>query len=115
MVSLNTDEFVAGYKGHEPVMTFDERREVLESCRYVTSVVRNVGGSDSRPSIDVVGPAVIAIGSDWQSKDYHAQMGFTQRWLDDREIEIVYLLYTPGVSSTDIKNRVRALPSENKS
>jgi len=106
VVSLNTDEFVGEYKGSLPVMTFEERKEVLESCRYVSSVVKNLGGTDSRPSIELVGPSIIAIGSDWRSKDYYSQMGFTQEWLDERDIRIIYLSYTAGISTTDIRDRI---------
>jgi len=106
VVSLNTDDFVESFKGKPPVMSFDERREILLSSRSVAAVVRNIGGADSRIAIDVVAPDIIAIGSDWESKDYYSQMGFTRSWLDERGIDVVYLPYTEGISSTDVKRRV---------
>jgi hypothetical protein len=30
------------------------------------------------------------VGSDWAKSDYYAQMGFTQLWLDARNIDIIY-------------------------
>jgi hypothetical protein len=33
-------------------------------------------------------------------------MGITQDWLDERGIGLVYLPYTAGISSTDIKARL---------
>lgn len=107
VVSLNQDEFIKEYKGKPPVMSFDERREALESCRYVDQVISNGGGRDSRPSIESIMPDVIAIGSDWARKDYYAQMQFNQDWLDERSISLVYIPYTPGVSSSDIKSRIK--------
>ena len=107
-VSLNTDSFIADYKGKPPVMTFDERRDVLLGCKYVDAVIPNFGGADSRPAIEFVNPDLIVIGSDWAKRDYYKQMQFTQEWLDERGIGLVYVPYTEGVSSTDIKARLRA-------
>lgn len=106
IVSLNTDEFIAAYKGKPPVMTYAERAAVLLACRWVSGVVINVGGADSRHAIDEVKPDLIVIGSDWARKDYAKQMGFTQDWLDERGIGLIYIPYTDGISSTNIKARL---------
>ena len=106
VVSLNTDEFIEGYKGKPPVLSYQEREAVLKSCRYVDQVIPNVGGSDSKIAIELAQPDYIAIGSDWAKRDYYAQMGFDQDWLDARGIGLVYIPYTKGVSSTNIKGRI---------
>jgi glycerol-3-phosphate cytidylyltransferase len=105
-VALNTDEFIEAYKGKPPVMSYEERAEVLLACRFVHDVVPNFDGADSRTAIEWVEPDLIVIGSDWAVRDYHAQMGFDQAWLDERGIGLCYLPYTKGVSSTDIKARI---------
>lgn len=87
-------------------MNYEERRDVLESCRYVDRVVPNIGGADSRLTIDLVKPDLIVIGSDWARRDYYAQMQFDQDWLDERGIGLAYIPYTAGISSTDIKARL---------
>lgn len=110
VVALNTDAFIAEYKKRKPVMTYEERKYVLESCRYVSEVVENVGGKDSRPAIEQVQPDVIAVGSDWARRDYHAQMSFTQDWLDERNIHLLYIPYTQGISTTELKKRINAIP-----
>ena len=106
-VALNTDEFIAAYKGRTPVMTYQEREAVLLGLRYVSNVVPNVGGADSRISIDLVSPDFIVIGSDWAKKDYYKQMMFDQDWLDARGIALCYIPYTPGISTTNIKGRLK--------
>jgi len=107
IVSLNTDEFIKAYKGKGLVMNYEERKTVLEGCRWVSSVVPNVGGADSTIAIDYVQPDLIVIGSDWAKRDYYTQMGFDQDWLDERGIGLAYIPYTKGISSTDIKTRLR--------
>ncbi len=106
VVALNTCAFVAAYKGHSPVNLYDERQAVLLACRHVDEVVRNAFGQDSKPTIEAVRPDVIAIGIDWAQKDYYAQMQFTQQWLDDRGISLVYLPHPRPLSTHAIKNRI---------
>jgi glycerol-3-phosphate cytidylyltransferase len=106
VVSLNTDEFIEQYKGKPPILTYEERKEALLACRWVDEVVPNVGGTDSRISIEMVKPNYIIIGSDWAKKDYYSQMGFTQDWLDERSIGLIYVPYTKGISTTEIKTRM---------
>lgn len=109
VVSLNTDEFIAAYKGKLPIMDYAERKAVLESCRYVDEVVPNEGGADSTIAITKVFPHIIAIGSDWAKRDYYKQMGFSQDWLDERGISLLYIPYTSGISTTKLKARIRGL------
>lgn len=105
-VSLNTDEFILAYKGKGLVMNYEERKAVLRGCRYVDLVIPNWAGADSKPAIEHINPDLVVIGSDWARRDYYSQMGFTQDWLDERGIGLVYIPYTQGISSTEIKSRL---------
>lgn len=106
-VALNTDEFIAKYKGNPPVMSYDERAAVLREFKSVKLVIPNEGGADSKPSILRVMPDIIAIGSDWAKKDYYKQMDFTQDWLDENFISLIYIPYTKGISTTELKRRMQ--------
>jgi glycerol-3-phosphate cytidylyltransferase len=106
-VAVNTDEFVKAYKGQAPVIGYENRARVVGSCRWVTLVVPQPSSSLA----DLIGrvrPDFLAVGSDWARKDYHAQIGVTQDWLDERGVILVYIPYTPHVSSTDIRRRLNA-------
>lgn len=106
-VALNTDEFITKYKGKPPVVSYSEREAVLLACRYVDAVVPNTGGMDSTIAIEAVEPDIIIVGSDWARRDYYAQMNFDQDWLDERGIGLAYIPYTKGISTTDLKKRVK--------
>ena len=67
----------------------------------------NTGGTDSTIAIEAVGPDIIVIGSDWARRDYYAQMNFDQDWLDERGIGLAYIPYTKGISTTDLKKRIK--------
>jgi glycerol-3-phosphate cytidylyltransferase len=73
---------------------------------YCDQVIPNSGGQDSTIAIEKIQPQFVAIGTDWAQKDYYAQMNFTQEWLDDRNIVLLYLPYTAGISSTEIKKKI---------
>jgi glycerol-3-phosphate cytidylyltransferase len=107
VVALNTDDFIFQFKNKKPICSEQERLDVLLACKYVDEVVMNVGGQDSRISIEMVGPNYIVVGSDWAKKDYYSQMSFTQEWLDERGIGLVYVPYTQTISSTKIRGRIQ--------
>lgn len=106
IVSLNTDEFILNYKGKPPVLSYEERKKSLEYCKFVDQIIPNLGGEDSKPAILQVNPDIIAVGDDWAKKDYYSQMQFTQDWLDENRIVLVYLSYTRGISTSEIKKRI---------
>ena len=106
VVGLNTDDFIERYKGSAPYRGYTDRKAVLEACKHVDEVVPNEGGEDSTLVLDKVSPAFIVVGSDWAKKDYYKQMGFTQKWLDERNITLIYTPYTEGISSTSIKTKI---------
>lgn len=107
VVALNTDDFIEAYKGKPPIMTYSERKAVLMGLKAVFDVVPNAGGADSRISISAVSPDIVAIGSDWARRDYYKQMMFSQDWLDERGIALLYIPYTSGISTTQIKGRLK--------
>ncbi len=106
IVSLNTDDFIERYKGKKPIVSYEDRKSVLLSCRFVDEVIPNEQGEDSKPTILKAKPDMIAIGDDWAKKDYYSQMNFTQDWLDENEIVLFYLPYKKGISSTIIKEKI---------
>jgi glycerol-3-phosphate cytidylyltransferase len=107
VVGLNTDHFIFEYKNNWPILNCKERKKSLLLSGLVDEVLENPFGKDSKPIIEAVKPDIIAVGDDWAKKDYYAQMSFTQEWLDEREILLIYLPYTKDISSTIIKERLK--------
>lgn len=104
VVGLNRDEFVVRYKRRAPRFPYAVREELLRAVGYVDLVVCNIGDENSGIAIDVVHPDVLAIGSDWEDKDYYGQLGITQEWLDARRLYVEYIPRTRGVSSTSLRD-----------
>lgn len=107
VVGLNTDGFVLRYKHHLPVIDYRDREAVLIACRYVSAVVPNDQPDGTiRDVLDAVRPDVIVVGSDWQGRDYLAQLGIGPDDLRAYSTRIAYRPYTSGISSTAIKERL---------
>tara|TARA_Y100000361_G_C11157578_1_gene345190 strand:- start:369 stop:794 length:426 start_codon:yes stop_codon:yes gene_type:complete len=106
VVALNTDEFVQSYKAESTILSYSERYKSIKTFDSSIDVVENVGGYDSKPAILTVSPDIIAIGDDWCKRDYYTQMNFTQEWLDENGILLVYIPYTKNISTSLIKSKI---------
>jgi glycerol-3-phosphate cytidylyltransferase len=106
IVALNGDSFVERYKKKPPVMTYEERKVVLEELRSIDGVIPNLDDEDSTTTITMVKPDVIIAGSDWTRERLMKQMGLTERFLNTNDIEIVIFPDSDPIHSSDIKNRM---------
>lgn len=102
VVSVLSDECYKNYRGYPPFMPFTERKAVIESLKYVDKVIE---GNNLKTKQEIIKykPQIIVVGSDWASKDIYEQYKITQKWLDDRDIILLFIPYTKGVSSSKIK------------
>lgn len=92
IVALSTNEFNA-IKGKECYFTYEQRKKLLESIRYVDLVIPE--DSWEQKSSDVVEFKVdeFVIGDDWEGK-----FDFLKEYC-----EVIYLSRTPEISTTKIK------------
>lgn len=112
VVGLNTDAFVARFKGHPTVQPLEERMEIVAAIRDVDRVVVNTGDEDSKPVLEAVMPDIIAVGPDWSGDGwdrYCAQMSFSLEWLAERNIRLHTLRRLPGRSSTRLRSIASAM------
>ena len=101
-IGLISDKSFEDYRGYPPINSFNHRRAVLKSCEYV-SWVEETYHNDTKDDLDVLNPDVIAIGTDWVSKDVYKQWGVTPEMIDDK---LIYIPYTTDISTTIIKRKV---------
>jgi len=104
VVALNTDEFVASYKGGKPVMSLDERATAIENCKFVDAVI--VNEDKGVEVIRKLNPDWIVIGSDWLGEDYLKQLGIEDSDIKAFEDKIIYVPRTEGISTAEFKKRV---------
>lgn len=107
IVGLNTDDFVAKFKGRKPIMSWEERKKTIESLGLVDKVVPNSQPDGTiKDVIEEVKPDMIVIGSDWARKDYLKQIGLDWDYLDKMGIWLCYVNYEWEISTTELKRRL---------
>jgi len=108
IVTINTDDFCERYK-RKPILSLGERIESVRACKWVDEVIVNVGDEDSGITVDLVKDrtiSAIAHGDDWTGQELIEQLGISQEWLDKRNIQMLYIPYTAGISTSEIIGRI---------
>lgn len=106
IVAVNGDEFVERFKGKKPIFNQSERMELLKPIPFI-KVIANNAGECAGILINQVMPEVIAIGSDWMRKEYLEQLSIDCDFLESRKISLIYIPYTAGISTSEIKKRIK--------
>ena len=101
IVGVSTDELVASYKRSPPIISFDQRAEIIRHLDFVDQVVTQTKLFDMDLMIQH-GVNIMTIGSDWKDK-YEEGL---ERVKGNSEIEIVFLPYTKSISTTEIKRAI---------
>lgn len=104
IVGVNTDEFVEKFKGKKPIMSLDERMSLIGEFKSVYEVFPNE--ESGRELILRINPDFLVIGSDWAQKDYYKQINISEKELENHSIQLIYVPYTQGISTSDIKKRI---------
>ena len=93
LVGLSTDEFNKR-KGKKSVIPYEQRKEILLSCRYVDGVFPEEGWEQKLKDIKELGANVFVMGMDWAGH------------FDDLPCVVAYLPRTEDISTTDLKNKL---------
>lgn len=108
IVGVTVDELVK-YKGKNAMIPFEERIEIVRSCRYVDAAVPQYD-MDKLKACKELGATMLFVGDDWYG---------TEKWLKYEEefskegIKIIYFPYTKGISSTIITSALTNLKDGN--
>ena len=96
IVGLSSDEFNE-LKGKKSVMSYEERKEILESIRYVDKVIKESSWEQKVDDIIKYNIDVFVIGDDWEGK-----FDFLKEYC-----EVVYLPRTKSISTTLLKEIIQ--------
>lgn len=98
VVALSTDEFNAG-KGKTSFYDYETRKEMLEAIRYVDLVIPESDWGQKIDDVKEYHIDTVVMGGDWEGdprfevlRDY---------------CDVVYLDRTEGISTTDVKARLK--------
>ena len=101
-VGVTTDEHCIARKGKRPVITYEDRIEMLLSLPTVHHCFPQSGNYTKADAVRDYHPTVLLVASDWTPFTYEGR---------DLGVPVVYLPRTEGVSSTSLREAVtRAAP-----
>lgn len=98
IVGVTVDELVA-YKGKKAMIPFEDRIEIIRSCKFVDAAVPQYD-MDKLTACKKFKAEILFVGDDWYN---------TEKWNEyEKEfsangIKIIYFPYTAGISSTQIQ------------
>lgn len=96
IVALSTDEFNWVEKQKTCTNSYEDRKVILESLRFVDMVIPEECWEQKNTDVEKYDVDVFVIGDDWEG---HFD------FLKDK-CEVVYLPRTANVSTTEIKNQI---------
>lgn len=96
VVGLSSDEFNE-LKGKKSYYTFEERKYILESIRYVDLVIKEDNWEQKISDITSYDIDTFVMGSDWEGKFDYLK----------KHCNVIYLPRTKNISTTKIKNDLK--------
>ena len=97
IVALSTDEFNQNEKNKNCYFSYEQRKQLLESIRYVDLVIPEENWEQKILDIKEFNVDTFVIGDDWKGK-----FDFVKEYC-----EVVYLTRTPEISTTQIKAELK--------
>ena len=98
IVALSTDEFNQ-LKNKKCYFTFDQRKKLVESIRYVDLVIPEESWEQKTNDVREFRVDIFVMGDDWKGK-----FDYLKKYCD-----VVYLSRTPEISTTMIKDDLKRL------
>lgn len=97
IVVMSTDEFNEIEKNKKCYFSFEQRKQLLESIRYVDLVLPEISWNQKISDIQMYHVDTFVIGDDWKGK-----FDYLKEYCD-----VVYLPRTPEISTTQIKQELK--------
>ena len=101
IVGLSTDECIK-YKFKNTVIKYEDRKIILESIKYVDSVIPQID-TNKYEAWEKIKFNILFVGDDWYN---------TEKWnkfenqLNEHNVKVVYFPYTKACSTTLIKKKI---------
>ena len=99
IVAVSTDEFNLG-KGKKTLIPYDQRAAIVSAIKYVDLVIPENSWDQKLKDVKKYNVEIFVIGDDWKGKfDFLKDV-----------CEVKYLERTQGISTTELKETLSAIP-----
>ena len=99
----------ASHKGKQTFISFEERRAIVESCKYVDRVVTSE--PEDSDAWEKYHYDKLFVGSDYKNTE---RFNRYEAFFKDKQVEIIYFPYTKGTSSTQLRNALTEISKRKK-
>ncbi|MCR5595207.1 MAG: adenylyltransferase/cytidyltransferase family protein [Lachnospiraceae bacterium] len=103
IVGVSIDDLVQ-YKGKNALIPFEDRIEIVRSCKYVDAAVPQYD-MDKLKACKELGATMLFVGDDWYGDPKWQKY---EEEFAKENIKIVYFPYTKGISSTRIAEALQS-------
>ncbi|HUQ65645.1 MAG TPA: iron-containing alcohol dehydrogenase [Flavitalea sp.] len=105
IIAVNGDQMVGEYK-RKPLISETDRLEIIKACKFVDDafIIRQF---DNKCFIEKYDIDAIVHGSDWERQSYLEQICVTEDYLKKHNVDLVFVPYTSGVSTSGIIKKIR--------
>lgn len=107
IVGVTNDELVS-YKNKRSVIPFEERLEIVQSCKYVDLAVEQVT-MDKMDAFRRYKFDIMFVGDDWYKTDKWQRIDMEMR---ENGVRVIYFPYTKTTSSTLINQTLQSLRAD---
>ena len=101
IVGLTTDEAVS-YKGTNSVIKYNDRKTILESCKYVDIVIPQEN-HDKLQAYHKIKYDILFVGDDWYNSE---KWNKYEEKLKSYGVKVIYFPYTKSVSTSKLKKKM---------
>ena len=109
IVGVSTDSLVEKYKNKVPIVPFNDRCRIVSALNCVDKVVAQKS-RDKIAQYEEIKYDVMFVGDDWKGSEIFTTL---EKYLNNAGAQIMYLQYTPSVSSTKFKAILEKIWDEN--
>ena len=101
IVGVHTDNSILLHKQHEPIINENDRLKIVKSIRYVDDAILISKELDERLTFcKIHNVDIIFAGDDWKGKPIYDK-------LKEAGIAIKFFPYTQGISTTQIREKIK--------
>lgn len=99
IVDVTPDEIMFKQKNKYPIIGEQNRLEVIRAVKYVDRAELSGEGRDEE-ALEKYGYNILFISEDHKGKEYYNNL---EKEMKEKGVEVVYIPYTKGISSTQIR------------
>jgi len=102
IVGVSTDALVDKYKNHKPIISLNDRMEIVSNIKCVDKVVTQTE-FNKLSAYENLKFDILFHGDDWKGNDKYLEI---EQKLKSKGVEFMYFPYTENVSTSIIKNKI---------